>query len=594
MACPSEIPDDAAEFESHIVDAPRNIEGRAEQEAKWAGDYDGRQHWSLREAYLKHRDRLRQAQGDLYRVKMLLDAHFTSQSSCLKDLDLSILERIADFGFSQGPAVGFLANWRRAPKPVAAASDRPGIRFMARKRPLLPFEVAAGDWDCVTVSRSCARVVCHDGRLHRTGRRLEMLHKKFVLDQAYDSSVSDSEFYEDAVKPLVTSLKEEEAATIICYGQTGTGKTHTFNACWKRLGADLAGRSIAVTFFEIHGKKCYDLLQQRKEVTLRSDAEERVHVRGALTLSADAAALPSLLEEALRLRRSEATERNPLSSRSHAVCILALDGGTTTLRFVDLAGSERNYETRSMTAQQHRDFAEINKSLMALKDCFRAHAQLLRQKSTRVPYRSSSLTQVLRSCFTPEHRTLILATISPTATDLLHSTNSLLQVTQMSKALSALRSECCVELPLTSFMASRPLWEWSNEEVNLWIRTVNNGLFKYLVLPPKITGAMLLQLSSQGLAQLFDMSLRSARGMGEGEAWNEALASDVGQRVGKLLFAAVRREAMRWPLEVKDLPLQLRREAAEREMLEEGLGLPPEAERHCEFFFWGETVPPTE
>ena len=39
--------------------------------------------------------------------------------------------------------------------------------------------------------------------------------------------------------------------------------------------------------------------------------------RGALTLSADAAALASLLEDALRLRRSEATERNPLSSRSH-------------------------------------------------------------------------------------------------------------------------------------------------------------------------------------------------------------------------------------------------------------------------------------
>ena len=25
-------------------------QARAEQEAKWAGDYDGRQHWSLREA----------------------------------------------------------------------------------------------------------------------------------------------------------------------------------------------------------------------------------------------------------------------------------------------------------------------------------------------------------------------------------------------------------------------------------------------------------------------------------------------------------------------------------------------------------------
>ena len=40
--------------------------------------------------------------------------------------------------------------------------------------------------------------------------------------------------------------------------------------------------------------------------------------RGALTLSATAEALPALLEEALRLRRAEATERNPLSSRSHA------------------------------------------------------------------------------------------------------------------------------------------------------------------------------------------------------------------------------------------------------------------------------------
>ena len=40
------------------------------------------------------------------------------------------------------------------------------------------------------------------------------------------------------------------------YGQTGTGKTHTFNACWQRIGHDLAGRSISVTFFEILGKKC--------------------------------------------------------------------------------------------------------------------------------------------------------------------------------------------------------------------------------------------------------------------------------------------------------------------------------------------------
>lgn len=108
------------------------------------------------------------------------------------------------------------------------------------------------------------------------------------------------------------------------------------------------------------------MLQGRKEVALRSDADERVHVRGAETLRARAEDVAELLQGALRLRRSEATERNPLSSRSHAVCVLSLEDGGS-IRFVDLAGSERNYETRSMTAQQHRDFAEINKSLMALK-----------------------------------------------------------------------------------------------------------------------------------------------------------------------------------------------------------------------------------
>ncbi|CAE7887541.1 DSK1 [Symbiodinium sp. KB8] len=577
--------DDSADagLETHIVDAPRNAEGRAAQEAEWAGDYDGRQHWSLREAYLLHRNRLRVAQADLFRLKLLLDAHFSCQSTPLRDLDLNIWERVADFCFGQGQAVAFLAGWR---KPLPDPS--PTMVCIARKRPLLKFEVASGEWDCVSVSRRDARVVCHDGRLHRTGRRLEMTHKKFTLDRAYGSDVSDAEFYHDAVRPLVTSLNGSEA-TIIFYGQTGTGKTHTFNACWQRIGCDLAGRTISVTFFEILGKKCFDLLQQRKEVNLRSDGEERVHVRGAAKLTAISSELPELLEEALQLRRSEATERNSLSSRSHAICVLDI-GGLGTIRFVDLAGSERNYETRYMTAQQHRDFAEINKSLMALKDCFRAHARIARQRTARAPYRASRLTQVLRSCFTdPEHRTIILSTVSPTATDLLHSTNSLLQVTQMSAALSTLRAECSVDLPLVDFAASIPIWEWSEEDVSRWIRTVDNGRFKYLVLPPQITGAALLKLSSKGLAELFEMSMRRARGRGEGQAWNETAAREVGFRIGRMVFAAVRRETLRWPDGAARLIEAERLEATERGLLEEGLNLPPESERHCEFFFWGDT-----
>jgi len=58
---------------------------------------------------------------------------------------------------------------------------------------------------------------------------------------------------------------------------------------------------------------------------------------------------------------------------------------------------------------------------------------------------------------------------------------------------------------------------------------------------------MLLQLSSQGLADMFEQSLRAARGQGEGEAWNETATGAIGAaHIGRRLFEAVRREAMRW------------------------------------------------
>jgi len=320
---------------------------------------------------------------------------------------------------------------------------------------------------------------------------------------------------------------------------------------------------------------CYDLLQQRKEVALRADESEHVHVRGASTCCvtpASAVDLETVLAEALLLRRSEETQRNPVSSRSHAVCVLGVEG-CGTLRFVDLAGSERNYETHLMSARQHRDFAEINMSLMALKDCFRAHAELIRQRPARPPYRASRLTQVLRSCFTdPLHKTIILATVSPTSADLLHSINSLAQVTHMSKSLSELRSECTVELPMLWFTASSPIWQWDCEEVSAWIRTVENGRFKYLVLPPRTTGKMLLQLSSQGLADMFEQSLGAARGQGEGEAWNETATGAIGAaHVGRRLFEAVRREAMRWQGAAEQL-IDAQRQADELSLLRQAQG----------------------
>ncbi len=81
----------------------------------------------------------------------------------------------------------------------------------------------------------------------------------------------------------------------------------------------------------------------RKVIHLRADATEQVHIRGARAVTVDCGAgagrdggrdsgktgdgregggaeLTSLLRAALALRSCEVTERNPISSRSHAVC----------------------------------------------------------------------------------------------------------------------------------------------------------------------------------------------------------------------------------------------------------------------------------
>ena len=101
------------------------------------------------------------------------------------------------------------------------------------------------------------------------------------------------------------------------------------------------------------------------------------------------------------------------------------DGGGKTigkLLLVDLAGSERAADTQSNNRQRRMEGAEINKSLLALKECIRA----LDTKSGHVPFRASKLSMVLRDSFLGNKiNVVMIACINPGSSSADHTLNTL-------------------------------------------------------------------------------------------------------------------------------------------------------------------------
>jgi len=377
------------------------------------------------------------------------------------DLPLRVLGQICN------PDVVRLA-WNGAVVAENANARRSEARFkvMARKRPLLESEREAGEYDSISIEDNNNAVITHDGRVHRDGRTLYMSHSRFCLDRVFDETEGNDVVYAEAARPLMKAAAAGGRATFLLFGQTGTGKTHTAGGILRLIATDLFAPGVAASVdlvcYELAGTRggrdaFFDLLDERKQVKCLTGEDGNVHVRGARTVGCSSASeLLEAIEEAMRSRSSEATERNEASSRSHAVVELRLrprqEGPKEAwaeapepaipegvLRIVDLAGSERNFETQQHTRKMAERGGSINYALLMLKECARLmHRNRKNEevgatgKVRHIPFRSSRLTHLLQRCFTDEaHKTVVVTTLSPTPTDVEHSLNSLQHVGMM-------------------------------------------------------------------------------------------------------------------------------------------------------------------
>eukprot|EP00964_Phaeocystis_antarctica_P120821 scaffold84557_cov56-Phaeocystis_antarctica.AAC.1 len=104
------------------------------------------------------------------------------------------------------------------------------------------------------------------------------------------------------------------------------------------------------------------------------------------------------------------------------------------LSLVDLAGSERAADASSKDRTTRLEGAEINKSLLCLKECIRS----LDSNSGHTPFRGSKLTQVLRDSFVGRAKTAMVATVSPGSSAAEYTLNTL-RYAQRVKEFSKMR-----------------------------------------------------------------------------------------------------------------------------------------------------------
>mmetsp|Transcript_27727 Transcript_27727/g.52174 ORF Transcript_27727/g.52174 Transcript_27727/m.52174 type:complete len:1142 (+) Transcript_27727:67-3492(+) len=326
-------------------------------------------------------------------------------------------------GFSGTPAPTSNGNTRR---PTLHARVEP-IRVAVRLRPLREDANAplarrsvwhterSGNQQCICLSPGALRAVQNAGG--RGGSRTPPSPgpgiprhvppyegARFNFDICFDGKTPNQEVFQTAARDVIRSSHEGVNATVLAYGQTNSGKTHSILGTLREPGvlpltmhelfevedsARIMAESVArVSYFEIFNERVIDLLSPQGTgnenvcLPVKEDVDRGFYVQGLSETPVRTA------EDALRLvergeerRRYAQTRWNEYSSRSHVLFTLTLErlpqyrpaeapnaapvmvtppGVPTKVSIVDLAGCENH------KFEQSEDGRYINRSLFFL------------------------------------------------------------------------------------------------------------------------------------------------------------------------------------------------------------------------------------
>eukprot|EP00933_Yihiella_yeosuensis_P044231 TRINITY_DN39338_c0_g1_i1.p1 TRINITY_DN39338_c0_g1~~TRINITY_DN39338_c0_g1_i1.p1 ORF type:complete len:733 (-),score=174.92 TRINITY_DN39338_c0_g1_i1:152-2350(-) len=334
---------------------------------------------------------------------------------------------------------------------------RTNVRVIVRARPTANF--ADQNFQFNEASDSIDMRLAKDEHAGIVNNQQESWH--FKLDKVM-ANASQEQVFESCATEVVRSVMDGYNGTVMAYGQTGAGKTHTMTGghmgfadrglvprCISQIYAEAAARpenqvTIRLSYAEIYNELMFDLLndigvsEQSGDLNIVEDSRGNIQVRG---LSQPAAGTE---EEALHIFFQGDTNRhvaehalNKGSTRSHVVFTIYVESRSrvessekvifSKLHLVDLAGSERVKKTGS-DGVMLKEATFINKSLTFLEQVVVA---LGNKHRDHVPYRQSKLTHMLKDSLGGNCKTTMVANIWPEAKMLEETASTLRFATRM-------------------------------------------------------------------------------------------------------------------------------------------------------------------
>ncbi|XP_039229264.1 kinesin-like protein KIF13B isoform X15 [Drosophila yakuba] len=332
------------------------------------------------------------------------------------------------------------------------ASDK--IKVAVRVRPFNRREIEL-DTKCIVEMEKQQTILQNPPTLEKIERKQP---KTFAFDHCfYSSNPEDENFasqetvFDCVGRGILDNAFQGYNACIFAYGQTGSGKSYTMMGSQESKGiiprlcdqlfSAIANKStpelmykVEVSYMEIYNEKVHDLLDPKPNKQSLKVREHNVmgpYVDGLSQLAVTSYQdIDNLMTEGNKSRTVAATNMNAESSRSHAVFSVVLtqiltDQATgvsgekvSRMSLVDLAGSERAVKTGAV-GDRLKEGSNINKSLTTLGLVISKLADQSNGKKSGndkfVPYRDSVLTWLLKDNLGGNSRTVMVATISPSA-----------------------------------------------------------------------------------------------------------------------------------------------------------------------------------